>query len=107
MEAAFHVKGESGPRGPGPFTLLSRESCLLLPPPPPRKVPQCSLSHATPPFSLVSPEWQNRTPPLGHRINTEPAVGLQPTCSALQGRCPSRRASPAFVSSQCWCRANS
>jgi hypothetical protein len=46
--------------------------------------------------------------PLDHRIRTEPAVGLEPTSSALRGRCPARRASPAsFSSSQCWCRANS
>ncbi len=38
---------------------------------------------------------------------SEPAVGLKPTSSALRGRCPARRASPAFWSSQCWCRANS
>jgi hypothetical protein len=37
----------------------------------------------------------------------EPAVGLEPTLSALRERCPARRASPAWVSSQCWCRANS
>ena len=36
----------------------------------------------------------------------EPAVGLEPTWSALRGRCPARRASPAFVSSPCWCQAN-
>ena len=35
-------------------------------------------------------------------------MGLEPTSSALRGRCPARRASPAsFSSSQCWCRANS
>jgi hypothetical protein len=40
--------------------------------------------------------------------HSEPAVGLEPTSSALRGRCPARRASPAsFSSSQCWCRANS
>ena len=38
---------------------------------------------------------------------TEPAVGLEPTWAALQERCPACRASPAFPSSQCWCRANS
>ena len=37
----------------------------------------------------------------------EPAVGLEPTWSALRGRCPACRASPACESSQCWCRANS
>jgi hypothetical protein len=37
----------------------------------------------------------------------EPAVGLEPTSSALRERCPARQASPAWVSSQCWCRANS
>src|SRR5947199_186834 len=37
----------------------------------------------------------------------EPAVGLEPTWSALRGRCPACRASPACCSSQCWCRANS
>ena len=37
----------------------------------------------------------------------EPAVGLEPTWSALRGRCPACRASPACWSSQCWCRANS
>jgi hypothetical protein len=40
-------------------------------------------------------------------IIKEPAVGLEPTSSALLGRCPARRASPACASSQCWCRANS
>ena len=39
--------------------------------------------------------------------HSEPAVGLEPTSSALRGRCPARRASPAYQSSQCWCRANS
>jgi hypothetical protein len=34
-------------------------------------------------------------------------VGREPTWSALRGRCPTRRASPAFASSQCWCRASS
>ena len=37
----------------------------------------------------------------------EPAVGLEATSTALRGRCPARRASPALSSSQCWCRANS
>src|SRR5215468_2723057 len=34
--------------------------------------------------------------PLDHRIRTEPAVGLEPTSSALRGRCPAGRASLAF-----------
>jgi hypothetical protein len=42
-----------------------------------------------------------------HRNKSEPAVGLEPTASALQERCPTCRASPADCSSQCWCRANS
>jgi hypothetical protein len=37
----------------------------------------------------------------------EPAVGLEPTWSALRGRCSACRASPANSSSQCWCRARS
>src|SRR6516165_11153259 len=37
----------------------------------------------------------------------EPAVGLEPTSTALRGRCPARRASPAYQSSQRWCRASS
>jgi hypothetical protein len=40
-------------------------------------------------------------------IGPEPAVGLEPTWSALRGRCPACRASPAFFSSQCWCRTSS
>jgi hypothetical protein len=34
-------------------------------------------------------------------------VGLEPTSSALRERYPARRVSPAYSSSQCWCRANS
>src|SRR5262245_32939051 len=48
---------------------------------------------------------RHATRPKDH---SQPAVALEPTSSALRGRCPARRASPAcFSSSQCWCRANS
>src|SRR5688572_24107686 len=40
--------------------------------------------------------------PRRHHLQ-EPAVGLEPTSSALRERCPACRASPAIVSSQCWC----
>ena len=42
-----------------------------------------------------------------HRKKSVPAVGLEPTSSALRKRHSACRASPAFRSSQCWCRANS
>src|SRR5262245_44568435 len=59
---------------------------------------RCSFSMGSPRVFFVAQGVQRDLNPRIHRTKSEPAVGLEPTWSALRGRCPACRASPAYCS---------